>query len=256
VHSAVVRHLVPTLAEQAMQKLSVVYGARYSLRHGDDPRVFQKMYRDNQVMGLFDGSTQVSLFNLSQQLRSLIIHMRAAEVPGWAHNASEPTELDWTMLSLSARGRDAVLAGFDAGCYALRAAMQQHACETRQSIEISLVRLQQARVELSDAILRLSPGAFAAGDPAAFELARHYCVVAAAAAVLADWQVNRAALVSTLADPAVLAVVLYRLTAQLGELPLPTACYRDCFTALLARRERYGRCGLYAMPTEETSPLS
>lgn len=244
VHSAVVKYLVPTLAEQAMQKLAVVHGAGTPC-NGDDAGVFQKMYRDTLMVGLFDGSAQVNLFNLCHQLRSLVLHRQPAEVPGWAHHASEPTELDWTRFSLSARGRDAVLAGFDAGCRAVRAAMQRHASdEVRRSLEIPLVRLAQATDELSDAIRRLSHGAFAAGDPEAIELARRYCVVAAAAAVVADWQVNRAALASTLADPAVLAVALHRLAAQLGGLPLlPTPCHRDCFTALLAHHERNGRDG-------------
>jgi alkylation response protein AidB-like acyl-CoA dehydrogenase len=258
VHSAVVKHLVPTLAEQAMQKLSVVYAARSYLPHSDDPEIFQKMYRDNRVVSLFEGSTQANLFNLSHQLRSLVTRTQAAEAPGWTHHASEPPELDWTRFSLSASGQDVVLASFEAGCHALRMWMQQHASdETRQSLEALLVRLTQDRDELFDAVRRLSPGAFAAGDPEGFELARRYCVVVAASAVLASWQLNRAALASTLAHPAVLAVVLHRLAAQLGECPLlPTACYRDCFAALVARHECDGQCGLYVIPTEDSSTLS
>ena len=64
-------------------------------------------------------------------------------------------------------------------------------------------------------------------------------------------RLNRAALASTLADPAVLAVVLQRLTAQLGEaILLPPLCYRDCFAALLVRRAHDGRCSLYVMPPD------
>src|SRR6185295_9719932 len=78
VHSAVVKYLVPTLSEQAMQKLSVVHGA-HAPRHGDSPESFQKMYSDNVVVSLFDGGAQVNLFSLSHQLRSLVSHMHAAE---------------------------------------------------------------------------------------------------------------------------------------------------------------------------------
>jgi hypothetical protein len=74
-------------------------------------------------------------------------------------------------------------------------------------------------------------------------------VIAAASAVMIDWQINRSVMVSTLDDPAVLAVVLHRLAVQLGEVPLlPTPCYRDCFAALLARRQIDGQCGLYVVP--------
>jgi alkylation response protein AidB-like acyl-CoA dehydrogenase len=253
VHSAVAKYLVPTLAEQAMQKLSVVYGARTYLPHGDDPRIFQKMYRDNLAVSLFDGSTQVNLFNLSHQLRSLVIRYQDTEVPAWVHYASDPSEFDWAGLSLSASGHDAILAGFHAGICALRTWMQQHTSDDmRQALEPLLARLAQGKDELFDAVRRLSAGA--AGDPETFELARRYCVVEAASAVLADWQLNRAALASTLAHPAVLAVVLHRLAAQLGEAPLlPIPCYRDCFAALLSRRERDGQCSLYVMPTEDTN---
>jgi hypothetical protein len=88
-----------------------------------------------------------------------------------------------------------------------------------------------------------------------FELARRYCVVAAASAVLIDWQLNRDVMASTLADPAVLTVVLHRLAVQLGEVPLlPSACYRACFAALLARREIDGQCGLYVPEASTVNP--
>jgi hypothetical protein len=237
-----------------MQKLSVVYGARHYLQHRDDPRIFEKMYRDHLAVSVFDGSTQVNLFNLSHQLRSLVIRYQATEVPAWVHYASDPSEFDWAAgLSLSASGHDAILAGFDAGICAVRTWMQQHASDDmRRALEPLCARLAQGKDELFDAVRRLSAGA--AGDPEAFELARRYCVVEAASAVLADWQLNRAVLASTLAHPAVLAVVLHRLAAQLGGVPLlPTPCYRDCFAALLSRRERDGQCSLYVIPTEDTN---
>ena len=258
VHSAIVKYLVPTLAEQAMQKLSVVYGARYYLRSSDDPGIFQKMYRDNLVVSLFDGSTQVNLFSLSHQLRSLVMHAQPSAAPEWAACTDRSSEFDWNGLSLSAGGQDVLHASFDAACDTVRAWARVHVTdETRGALETSVARLVQGRNQLFDAIRGLSPGAFAAGDPEVFELARRYCVVAAASAVLIDWQLNRGVMASTLADPAVLAVVLHRLTVQLGDVPLlPTHCYRDCFAALLARREIDGQCGLYVVPAEGTDTMS
>jgi len=114
-----------------------------------------------------------------------------------------------------------------------------------QSLEASLVRLARSKDELFAAVRGLSAGAVAAGHPDGLELTRRYCVVEAAAAVLTDWRLNRTALASTLADPAVLAVVLQRLAAQLGEsILLPPLCYRDCFAALLARRAHDGQSSL------------
>jgi hypothetical protein len=258
VHSAIVKYLVPTLAEQAMQKLSVVYGARYYLRNSDDPGIFQKMYRDNLVISLFDGSTQVNLFSLSHQLRSLVTHAQPTAAPEWATCTNPSAEFDWNGLALSAGGQDVLLASFDTACDAVRAWTRDHVADrTRGALETSIARLVQGRNQLFDAIRRLSPGAFAAGDPEVFELARRYCVVAAASAVMIDWQINRSVMVSTLDDPAVLAVVLHRLAVQLGDVPLlPTPCYRDCFAALLARRQIDGQCGLYVVPPEGTDAMS
>jgi alkylation response protein AidB-like acyl-CoA dehydrogenase len=257
VHSAVVKYLVPTLAEHAMQKLSVVYGARYYLRNGDDPGIFQKMYRDNLVVSLFDGSTQVNLFSLSHQLRSLITHARSTEIPAWASGTEDPIALDWSKLTLSASGQDAILAGFDAGCRVVRGAGERESADIKRGLQISLDRLIQGRDELFEGVRQLSPGAFAAGDPEAFELARRYAVIIAASAVLADWHLNQPALTGTLANPAVLTVVLHRLAAQLGGVPLlPSSCYRDCFAALIARRERDGQCGLYNTQIENPNSLS
>jgi len=267
VHSAVVKYLVSTLSEQAMQKLAVIHGARHHARPPDeDPGLFEQMVRDNHAVSLLDGgtggTTQLSLFGLSHQLRSLVIHFEATaaqaaelpatDLPGWAHHASPPVELDWTRFSLSAGGEDAVLAGIDAGIDALRAWLGQRAAdETSQALEASLVRLARSKQDLFTAVRALSVGQVAAGHPEGFELARRYCVVEAAAAVLIDWRLNRAALTSTLADPAVLAVVLQRLTAQLGDaISLPPQCYRDCFAALRARRETDGQCSLHVLPPE------
>src|SRR5262249_48807264 len=142
VHSAVAKYLVPTLAEQAMQRLSVVYGARYYLGHSDDRGIFQKMYRDSQIINQFDGGTQVNLFILAHQLRALVTRYQATEVPAWVHYASDLPEFDWAGLSLSASGHDAILAGFEAGISALRTWMQQHVSEgMRQVLEPSLAQL-------------------------------------------------------------------------------------------------------------------
>ena len=59
--SAMAKYLVPTLAEAGLGSLSVTLGARYYLREEHVHGIFQKMLRDNAVIGLFDGSTAINL---------------------------------------------------------------------------------------------------------------------------------------------------------------------------------------------------
>jgi hypothetical protein len=136
-----------------MQKLSVVYGARYYLRNSDDPGIFQKMYRDNLVVGLFDGSTQVNLFSLSHQLRALVAHAQPVSAPEWATCSDRSSEFDWTGLSLSAGGQDALLASFETGCAAVRGWARDHVTgETCGALETSIARLVQGRDQLFAAV--------------------------------------------------------------------------------------------------------
>lgn len=247
VHSAVVKYLVPTLAEQAIQKLSVVHGARYYLRDNHEAGIFQKMYRDNLLISLFDGSTQVNLFSLSHQLRALIIHKIPADPPTWVRRDVVLDNFACDGLALSSSGRDDLFASFDAGILAVHDWLNvETQIEAADWIKALLARLAQEKDALVDGVRQMSPSMQTNGDPQVFELARRYCVLVAVAGVLADWQLNRNLLVDTLAQSAVLAVVLQRLAAQLGDATLlPTSCYRDAFAALLAQRERNGDCGLY-----------
>jgi len=78
VSSAVAKYLVPTLTEAGMQTLSVTLGARHYLREEHVHGIFQKMMRDNAVVGLFDGSTAINLTLIAQQL-PLLLRERATE---------------------------------------------------------------------------------------------------------------------------------------------------------------------------------
>jgi alkylation response protein AidB-like acyl-CoA dehydrogenase len=248
VHSAVLKYLVPTLAEQAITRLAVVHGARYYLRDQFEAGIFQKMLRDNLLIGLFDGSTQVNLFSLSQQLRGLATRIEPAGVPAWARRDAPLPAFDWHALALSSGGRDDVFAGFSSALQALRDALRDDATAARW-IEGPLRRLASAHAALLVDARELTPEMQVRGHPQIFELSRRYAVLSAAAALLAERQLNREALAGSLARPAVLAVALQRLAAALGDATLlPAECYAGAFETLLTRRERHGHCGLYALP--------
>lgn len=121
--SAITKYHVPTEAEDVGRELSVVLGARHFLRGEFPYGLFQKMMRDNQVVSLFDGSTQVNLSLIAGQLRAVSEQLDAADRAGAARRddtiqrlfaagqACEgwPAQAD---LRLSNQGRDTVLEAF------------------------------------------------------------------------------------------------------------------------------------------------
>ncbi len=70
-YSAACKYYVPVTTEETINQLKVTLGARYFLREEHCLGVFQKLLRDNEVVSLFDGSTQVNLSVISSQLNTL-----------------------------------------------------------------------------------------------------------------------------------------------------------------------------------------
>ena len=117
--SAVAKFQVPTEAEAVARELAVVLGARHYVRSEAPWGLFQKLMRDNQVVSLFDGSTQVNLSLIASQLRALGEGLRrptdvdagvidallrpAAGCAGWPAQAE---------LQLSNQGCDAIVQTF------------------------------------------------------------------------------------------------------------------------------------------------
>ncbi|TAL59980.1 MAG: acyl-CoA dehydrogenase, partial [Legionella sp.] len=58
--SAIIKSLIPKMTEEVVEQSALILGARAYLRT-TEWAVFQKIRRDIQVIGLFDGSTQVNL---------------------------------------------------------------------------------------------------------------------------------------------------------------------------------------------------
>jgi alkylation response protein AidB-like acyl-CoA dehydrogenase len=63
--ASVLKYHVPTAVERAIRELAIVLGARHYLREAHAFGMFQKIQRDVGVLGLFDGSTLVNLYNVA-----------------------------------------------------------------------------------------------------------------------------------------------------------------------------------------------
>jgi alkylation response protein AidB-like acyl-CoA dehydrogenase len=250
VWSSAVKYLLPTLLERSVSQLAVVLGARYYLRvreHG----MFQKMARDLLVSNFADGNTVVNLKNIVAQLGALLDTAATADDARRAAAARTARALfdlrtptapyePWSQ-ELNNRGADDAVLALPVAVAALREEAGRGADPAAQTLlqaaklaEQFAAELDRMRAELT--ALRASAGRDTPRRPEAYELAKRYCVVLAAASCVHLFVYGRDAVDPRLADPAVLHVCLARLwqvlhpTAPLAE---PEAVERTA-RALLA----------------------
>jgi len=70
--SSTVKYFVPTVAEKIINNLGNILGARAYLRGFEHKGIYQKIIRDNKLVGLFDGSTIVNLQNMTTELSQVV----------------------------------------------------------------------------------------------------------------------------------------------------------------------------------------
>jgi alkylation response protein AidB-like acyl-CoA dehydrogenase len=108
VTSAVVKALAPTLTDSVLAELAEVLGARSFLVGVYEHGAFQKVWRDHQIVSVFDGSTPVNRSALAQQFRRLASAFAAGicDDDGLAEAVSlgsRPRPLDRAALTLLSR---------------------------------------------------------------------------------------------------------------------------------------------------------
>jgi hypothetical protein len=205
VWAAVVKYLVPTVAEEAIRNLAIVLGARYYLREEFASGVFQKVVRDSAVVSLFDGNTVINLNVVSGQLRSLA-SFRTEERPGNLAETENCLEsvfsleehlpsFDPSKLRLSNQGRNDVIQSLEITLKAIgdlgsESGVDQQTIET---IKEYVGKLIAEINSLHALILNHSDGSEGAPSQslAMTEFSRRYCLLHAAAACVHTWVYSR-----------------------------------------------------------------
>jgi alkylation response protein AidB-like acyl-CoA dehydrogenase len=229
--SAVGKYLVPTMVEKLLKSLSVVLGARQYLRQEHCEGIFQKVYRDNAILSLFDGSTVVNLHAIALQLghltrRSEPAKEREAELSNRLARIFSLTEplpdFNPAALTLHNRGRDSILQGFSLSLEKLSSLASLAPKDTEESTTLALVE-SRARAILSEVerqrefiTASLRDSGFNK-SPEMFEQAERYCVLEAAACCLHLWIYNRETLGEFFARGDWLVLSLERLLVRLGQ---------------------------------------
>lgn len=226
VHSAVVKYLVPQLLEETLKQLSVVLGARYYLREGDRHGIFQKMLRDSSLISLFDGSSVVNLYSLTTQFKALSRCWNqstdhAADAPKFpvCEWGSPLPEFRWHDLSLASGGKNCFIESLPSCLEAVRSLAGTYC----PSADLALALREQVHMleTTADSLMTdISSINFAAPHGVtsrAFDKARDYCAVEAAAVILQTWLANRSHASAPVADAQWLVLALARLNACLGQ---------------------------------------
>lgn len=222
VRSAIGKFFVPVTVEKILKSLSVVMGARQYLRQEHCDGVFQKIYRDNGILSLFDGSTAVNLHVIGTQLGQLTRRMDHADLSYrlariFSLDQSLP-EFDPVTLELHNKGRDSILQGLKLSREKLWSIEPKDVDEStilelikdRTRAILTEIENQRERVmaSLKDNVFNKSPQMF--------EEAEKYCALEAAACCIHMWVHNREELGEFFARGDWLVLSLERLLVRLG----------------------------------------
>jgi alkylation response protein AidB-like acyl-CoA dehydrogenase len=206
--SAITKFLVPQIAEDIVEQSGVILGARAYLRT-TDWAIFQKIRRDVQVVGLFDGSSQVNLSliagNLLPQagMRGTSSGDNLYKLEQIFSLNKENIAFNGTGLGLFMHTEDDILAG-------LRWLKSE-------SLEPLIMAVQAELDKLDKQVLHLKKQKlFEARSLEAFQLAERYCWIFAASCCLYFWHFNREVLAKELQDIEWITLAIQLILAKLG----------------------------------------
>lgn len=190
--SAIIKFLIPKIAEDVVEQSGVILGARAYLRT-TEWAIFQKIRRDVQVVGLFDGSSQVNLSliagNLVPQanMRGTFCTDNLLKLEQIFSLQQQSPPFNERKLGLFSHSEDDILAG-------LGWLQSTPLTPLITAIRAEIARLDQDVLHLKEQKL------FEARSLSAFRLAERYCWIFAASCCLHFWHFNQNQLVPELQD--------------------------------------------------------
>jgi alkylation response protein AidB-like acyl-CoA dehydrogenase len=220
--SAISKFFVPVTVEKILKSLSVVMGARQYLRQEHCNGVFQKIYRDNAILSLFDGSTAVNLHGIGTQLAQLTRRVEHAELSNRLAQIFSLTQtlpdFDAAALTLHNKGRDSILQGFTLSLEKL-SSIEPADEEEAATLELIGARARAILTEVERLRERVAASLSDNGfnkSPEMFEQAEKYCALEAAACCVQMWVHNREELGEFFGRGDWLVLSLERLLMRLG----------------------------------------
>lgn len=203
VWSAVVKYFVPTTVENLIHDLARVLGARYYLREAHWDGIFQKMMRDNAIVGLFDGSTAVNLYAITLSQKHFAKYRKRLESnqTNILHNDLEDIysltqdlpNADLSKLELFNQGYNCTIQGIG------HILTKLESLSSRQENNLGIVNIAIAYVKkiislidkLNTNLNALTPLKPYKEIPEIFDYAKHYCTIHAAISCINMWLYNQ-----------------------------------------------------------------
>ncbi|TMQ91198.1 acyl-CoA dehydrogenase family protein [Actinomadura soli] len=228
--ASVSKYIVPLLVDDVVRGTSEVLGARSYIRNGVYDGAFQKLQRDHAIAGIFEGTKQVNLHMIANQLPDVrrlalggasttggtpalfeALFSRVADAPDWKPDGDD--------LRMTNRGLDEFSQGWPATADEIhRLATLADAPTGLRAIGAAVDRLTGEWQLLWSDIERVMDSGDLVSDPEGFHLAHRYCLLFAAAACANTWLVNRHALDGSFHRGEWLAACLQRTLVRLGAL--------------------------------------
>lgn len=217
--SGIVKYFIPMQAEATINSLSVILGARYYIRDEHDSGIFQKMLRDNALVGLFDGSSVVNMQSVILQAgmveserRKLSSEDEMAVLEKTFNANSDLPPFKGELLSLSNSGKNSLLTGLT------QARKKLGELSDEPNIDHSIVYAVLMNIEFMlkekeslEKILRMHRNQGVNVDFEAYEVAQQYCRLTAGASLIHTWVFNRHNLAPSFQDGGWLVLCLIKL---------------------------------------------
>lgn len=210
IYAPIVKYFVPRRTDFQIQELSRILGARYYLREEHDFGIFQKVMRDNLLVGLFDGSTLVNAQHISVQLttvarRDLTKKTLDQSVLQKLFNLSENLpDVMLERLKISLQGEDTLLASLE---------LLQEIITENDILYSNILELLSIKKQFLDRIMSLnslSEKLSLVSENTVYE----YCKLIAACCCINFYHYNRTLLTSV--DLEVLKICLDKLVCELA----------------------------------------
>lgn len=220
--SSVVKYLVPTLGEEAVQEAARVLGARSYLRQGVASGAFQKLQRDHAIASIFEGTTHVNLHSIASQLPAVA---RVADRPAPGGDDVLRQLFDWSeeapvwhpsgrALRLTNATEDEITRGWaPAAAEACRIAERELPAPEAAALTKVLGELSALRRAF---YTRIAADSLDAATTEGQDLAAEHCVHHAAASCLYTWLYSFAQERASAGGTGWLVLVLQRLLQRLG----------------------------------------
>lgn len=216
--SAIAKVQAPAMVERAGEAAAKVLGARFYMRDEYQWGIFQKTFRDNLIISIFDGSSVICLNSIGTQLKQISLTRQrgkslSVEQVEALYDLRRPLpEFQPSRIQVYSKGQDAVAASLPVLLDKL-AAMSADALLSEQrllDIRNAAATITRKLADFDQAVISYFETSKDSSASVVFAKAEEYCQIHTSIVSLGIWLHNRTHLRDAFANGAGLLVILQR----------------------------------------------